>query len=225
MLDTIISAEGLSVGALLLCTLTSVVLGVLSGLVHTYKNTYSKGLVVTLALLPVLVQAVIMMVNGNIGAGVAVAGAFSLVRFRSAPGSAREIAAVFTAVAVGIATGMGYVTYALVVFAAAAALTLLLFATKYGDSRTDERDLKITVPEALEYNGAFDDIFAVYTKKAELIRVKTTNLGSMFELQYRVTLGGDGNTIEKKFLDALRCRNGNLNVSCGKIGGAVREEL
>lgn len=225
MLETIISSEGLTIGALLISTLTSIVLGVLLGLVHTYKNTYSKGLIVTLALLPVLVQAVIMMVNGNIGAGVAVAGAFSLVRFRSAPGSAREISAVFMAVAVGIATGMGYVTYALIIFAAAAALTLLLFTTKFGETRMDERDLKITIPEALDYNGAFDDIFAVYTKKTELVRVKTTNLGSMFELQYRVTLSGDGNTIEKKFVDALRCRNGNLNVSCGKIGGTIKEEL
>jgi len=223
VLDTIVSSEGLTIGSLLLCTLTSIVLGVLLGLLHTYKNTYSKGLIVTLALLPVLVQAVIMMVNGNIGAGVAVAGAFSLVRFRSAPGSAREISAVFMAVAVGIATGMGYIAYAAIIFAAASALTLILFTVKYGDIRDDERELKITIPESLDYNGAFDDIFATYTKKSELVRVKTTNLGSMFELQYRIVL--NGNLIEKKFLDALRCRNGNLNVSCGKIGSTIREEL
>jgi len=225
VLNTVISSDGLTISALLICTLTSIVLGVLLGLVHTYKNTYSKGLIVTLALLPVLVQAVIMMVNGNIGAGVAVAGAFSLVRFRSAPGSAREISAVFMAVAVGIATGMGYITYAVIIFIAAALLTLLLFTVKYGDTRDNERDLKITIPESLDYNGAFDDIFAAYTKKTELVRVKSTNLGSMFELQYRIVLNGDQNVIEKKFLDALRCRNGNLNVSCGKIGSAIKEEL
>jgi len=225
VLETVISSEGLSIGPLLLCTLTSIVLGVLLGLIHTYKNTYSKGLIVTLALLPVLVQAVIMMVNGNIGAGVAVAGAFSLVRFRSAPGSAREISAVFMAVAVGIATGMGYITYAIVIFIAAALLTLILFTVKYGDIRDSERELKITIPESLDYNGAFDDIFAAYTKKTELVRVKSTNLGSMFELQYKIVLNGDQNLIEKKFLDALRCRNGNLNVSCGKAGNTLKEEL
>ena len=168
----------------------------------------------TLALLPAIVQVVIMLVNGNLGAGVAVAGAFSLVRFRSAPGTAREITALFLAMALGLATGMGYVVLAALFFAIAALAIWGLTALGFGRPAAAQRVLKITIPENLDYDGLFDDLLARYTKTHELIRVKTGSMGTLYELEYRITL--PGGTVPKEFLDALRCRNGNLGISCGR---------
>ena len=161
-----------------------------------------------------MVQIVIMMVNGNIGAGVAVAGAFGLIRFRSAPGSAKEIGLVFLATAIGLATGMGYVAIAAVFFAVIALFLLVLTAVGFGAGAADERELKITIPENLDYDGLFDDLFAQYTRSAELERVKTANMGTLYELSYKIVLRDTKGT--KAFLDALRTRNGNLNIVCGK---------
>ena len=200
--------------AILLCTLSSVILGALSAGIYCYRNTYTKSFVVTLSLLPVIVQTVIMLVNGNLGAGVAVMGAFSLVRFRSVPGSAREITSLFLAMALGLATGMGYVALAAVFFVIIAAVLLLLTRLDFGTRRTDERLLKITIPENLDYDGLFDDLLDTYTTAHTLERVKTANMGTLYELQYRVTLRDA--QVPKAFLDALRCRNGNLNITCGR---------
>ena len=150
----------------------------------------------------------------SIGAGVAVAGAFSLVRFRSAPGSAREIAAIFLAMAIGLATGMGYVALAAIFFVIVAAALLALTAMNFGDRSPRERLLKITIPENLDYDGLFDDIFDQYTSGHTLERVKTTNMGTLYELQYHITLKEE--QVPKAFLDALRCRNGNLNILCSR---------
>ena len=155
-----------------------------------------------------------MLVNGNLGAGVAVAGAFSLVRFRSAPGNAREIAAIFLAMALGLATGMGYVVLALVFFAVVAAVFVLLTLCHFGGNTAGERTLKITIPENIDYEGVFDDLLARYTKEYTLDKVKTTNMGSLFELHYRVVFRDAG--VPKAFLDELRCRNGNLPIVCGR---------
>lgn len=170
---------------------------------------------ITLAILPVVVQTVIMLVSGNIGAGVAVAGAFSLVRFRSAPGSAREIAAVFTVMAIGIATGMGYIALAGILFAVTALFQLALCYVNFGGGDDNERTLKITIPEDLDYEGIFDDIFADYTKAARIESVKTSNLGTLYELKYAITL--KENSVPKAFIDELRTRNGNLNIVCGRV--------
>lgn len=207
MLDSILTS-GLTLPAFLICTAASLILGLLTALVCMYRQRCSRGFAVTLAILPAMVQMVILLVNGNIGAGVAVAGAFSLVRFRSVPGTAREIGAI------GLATGMGYVALAAIFFAIVAAALLALTAMSFGDRSPRERLLKITIPEDLDYDGSFDDIFRQYTFSHTLERVKTTNMGTLYELQYHITLKEA--QVPKAFLDALRCRNGNLNILCSR---------
>lgn len=214
MLESIISNE-ITLVSFLVCTAVSLLLGVGVALVSMFKTRCTQSFAVALAILPVVVQTVIMLVNGNIGAGVAVAGAFSLVRFRSAPGSAREIGSVFLAMAIGLATGMGYVVLAAIVFVVVAAVMLLLTALNFGGSHSFERTLKITIPENLDYDGLFDDIFEKYTRTHELVKVRTTNMGTLYELQYRIVLKSE--QPPKAFIDDIRCRNGNLNIVCGRV--------
>ncbi len=216
MLNTIISGS-LTIETFLICTAVSLVLGIAGACLFMFRNTYSKSFVLTLAVMPAIVQMVIMMVNGNIGAGVAVAGTFSLIRFRSAPGTAREITMLFLSVAAGIATGMGYVAVAVLFFVIIAAVMLILTATGFGGANGAEKDLRITIPENLDYDGLFDDLFAKYTTGCELQTVRTTNMGTLFELQYRAHF--KGSCVPKAFIDELRCRNGNLNIVCGKVAG------
>lgn len=213
MLDSILTS-GLTLPTVLICTAASLILGLLTALVCMYRQRCSRGFAVTLAILPAVVQMVILLVNGNIGAGVAVAGAFSLVRFRSVPGTAREIGAIFLAMAIGLATGMGYVALAAIFFVIVAAALLALTAMSFGDRSPHERLLKITIPENLDYDGLFDDIFRQYTSSHTLERVKTTNMGTLYELQYHITLKEA--QVPKAFLDALRCRNRNLNILCSR---------
>jgi len=153
-----------------------------------------------------------MLVNGNLGAGIAVAGAFSLVRFRSAQGSAKEICAIFIAMAIGLACGMGYLAIAALFAVLACAAAFLLDRLRFGEPRRQERELRITVPEGMDYAGAFDEPFAAFTEKAELVEVKTSGMGSLYKLKYRIVPGKDMD--EKRFIDALRCLNGNLEISC-----------
>ena len=213
--DTIICSEGLSITSMLICTAASLLLGL--GAAAVYRLTTrqpSRNMFVTMLVLPVLIQAVIMLVNGNIGAGVAVAGAFALVRFRSVPGTAREIGVLFLGMAIGLATGMGYVGLAALTFVIVSAVLLALTALGLGQKDAGERLLKITIPEDLDYEGLFDDLFTQYTTSHTLVRVKTSNMGTLYELEYRITLRSE--SIPKEFLDALRCRNGNLNIVCGR---------
>lgn len=200
---------------------SSIVFGLVVAMIYMYRNNYTKSFVVTLSLLPAMVQLVIMLVNGNLGAGVAVMGAFSLVRFRSIPGSAREIGSIFFAMAIGLATGMGYIWIAGIFLIVVGLITLILQATPFGELKTSERDLKITVPENLDYEGLFDDVLHAYTESYDLISVRTTNMGSLFELHYKIHLNTD--QISKSFLDAIRVRNGNLSVSCSKLKSNFNE--
>ena len=213
MLESIL-ASGITLPAFLICTAVSLVLGIATALISMDRTKCSQSFAVTLAVLPAIVQIVIMLVNGNVGAGVAVAGAFSLVRFRSVPGTAREIGVIFLAMALGLATGMGYVVLAAVFFVVIAAVLFLMTKLGFGTRRTDERLLRITIPENLDYDCLFDDLFATYTTAHTLERVKTANMGTIYELQYRVTLRDA--QVPKAFLDALRCRNGNLNITCSR---------
>ena len=213
MLNSLIGTE-LTLSVFLICTAVSLVLGIGLSLVSQFRACSTQSFAVTLAVLPMVVQVVIMLVNGNIGAGVAVAGAFSLVRFRSAPGTAREIGVLFLGMAIGLATGMGYVGLAALTFVIAAAALLALTALHFGQKGSGERILKITIPENLDYEGLFDDLFAQYTTAHTLVKVKTSNMGTLYELEYRITL--PEGQIPKAFLDALRCRNGNLNIVCGR---------
>lgn len=211
MLNSILGTE-LTLTSFLICTGVSLLLGVGTALVAGYRSRSTQSLAVTLAILPAVVQAVIMLVNGSIGAGIAVAGAFSLVRFRSTPGTAREIAAIFLAMAIGLATGMGYVGLAALLFLILAGAMLALTALRFGQKEDAGRILKITIPEDLDYDGLFDDLFERYTTAHTLEKVKTTNMGTLYELRYRITLRQE--PVPKVFLDELRCRNGNLNITC-----------
>lgn len=168
-------------------------------------------------MLPAIVAVIIMMVNGSIGASVAVAGTFSLVRFRSAPGTAREICAVFLAMAVGLACGMGYVAFAAIFAVILALVTVAYDRVGFLEKRDGgvEKVLKVTVPEDLDYEGMFDDLFKKYTTRARLTSVKTSNLGSLNKLHYNVTMKKVGT--DKEFIDELRCRNGNLEISLAML--------
>ena len=213
---------GVTLPGVLLCTSASLLFGYAIARLHLRQGTCSRSFAVTLAFLPAIVQIVIMLVNGNIGAGVAVAGSFSLVRFRSVPGTAREIGSLFVAMAIGLACGMGYPGYAALFLILVGSMMLLLNAVRFGVPSHIRRELKITIPEGLDYEGIFDDLFQEYTVYTELERVRTTNMGSLYELCYLVELPGSG--ISKAFLDELRCRNGNLNISCGRVS-SVQDEL
>ena len=163
-----------------------------------------------------------MLVNGNLGTGVAVMGAFSLVRFRSVPGTAKEISSIFLAMAVGLAAGMGYIGIAVLFVVVIGAANTIFTVSSFGEKRTEERSLRITIPESLDYTEVFDEIFEQYLKRWELIQVKTTNMGSLFRLEYRVVLKDRKD--EKKMIDGLRCRNGNLEILSSRAA-AIREEL
>lgn len=222
MLDTLFqgifnnTATTISVPKFLLCIAVSIAIGIFLSLVYACKTRCTKSFVVTLALLPAVVCVVIMMVNGNVGAGVAVAGAFSLVRFRSVPGSAKEIGTIFLAMGAGLIAGMGYLGYAVLFALILGGIMLLLNITHFGEKKTPdaERVLHITIPEDLNYGDVFDDLFAQYTSDCELTSVKTTNMGSLFKLNYRIILTDVSQ--EKALIDALRCRNGNLEISIAR---------
>ena len=205
-------SQSITINEFISCLVASLILGLILAVLFSIKSRSTKGFVTTLALLPAIVCVVIMMVNGNIGAGVAVAGAFSLVRFRSAPGSAREIAAIFLAMSAGLACGMGYLGFA---FLFVAIVGVLFTAYNYVDYLLSKRagarkTLKITIPEDLDYTDVFDDLFKEYTRDCVLVRVKTANMGSMFKLTYDLTLRQPKR--EKEFVDKLRERNGNLEI-------------
>lgn len=213
MLDSILG-QSLTLPTFLICTGVSLALGIVLALASNFRARTSQSFGLTLAILPAVVQIVIMLVNGNLGAGVAVAGAFSLVRFRSIPGTAREIAVLFLAMAIGLATGMGYLGIAVLACLLLTGFLLLFTALGFGQDRAAVRTLKITIPENLDYDGLFDDLFTQYTRSWRLNRVKTTNMGTLFSLEYEIVLPGD--TPPKAFLDAIRCRNGNLDVLCSR---------
>lgn len=207
------NTQVIGVGDFLLCLGVSLVLGLVMALSYMYRTRYSRSFVVTLALLPSVVCVVIMLVNGNVGTGVAVAGAFSLVRFRSVPGTAKDICTLFLAMGAGLIAGMGYLAYAALFTLVMCAAFLLYSRIDLGAQKSAKSDkvLSVTIAEDLDYTEIFDDIFEKYTRSHELVRVKTTNMGSMFRLTYHVTLADVAK--EKEMIDALRCRNGNLEIS------------
>ena len=206
----------ISVFDFLLCIGCSLLIGLILAAGFMYRSRYTKSFVVTLALLPAAVCVVIMMVNGNVGAGVAVAGAFGLVRFRSVPGTAKEITLLFLAMGAGLITGMGYLAFGLLFTLVMCVLTVLYNHLDFGTRKNDAiyKTLSITIPEDLDYTGVFEDILAEYTASWDLVRVKTTNMGSMFRLTYNLTLRDASR--EKEMIDKLRCRNGNLEISVSK---------
>ena len=213
----------ISAGSFMLCLMTSLVLGIVMASVYMYRSRYTKSFVVTLALLPAVVCVVIMMVNGNMGAGVAVAGAFSLVRFRSVPGTAKEICTLFLAMGAGLIVGMGYLGFAVLFTAVMCAVFLLYSRLDLGARKNAARykTVMVTIPEDLDYTDVFDDIFKEYTSSCDLVHVKTTNMGSMFRLTYNVTLRDVAR--EKEMIDKIRCRNGNLEIAVSRQETEVSE--
>ncbi len=205
----------------LITTAVSLLLGMIIAGAASFRTHASRSFLLSLVLLPPIVQTVILLVNGSIGTGIAVMGAFSLVRFRSMPGSAREIATIFLSMAIGLANATGYLGIAvlltLILSAVLMIASLPLFAPRM------KRQLMITVPESLNYAHAFDDLFALYAKDVRLISVKTTNMGSLFKLTYILSVKDTEK--EKELIDALRCRNGNLEISLGVAPGAEGDLL
>lgn len=228
MLDTVFRGlfdtaltNTISPGIFLICVAVSLALGLLLCAMTGWQSRSSRSFTVTLALLPAVVCVVIMMVNGNVGTGVAVAGSFSLVRFRSAPGTAREISAIFVAMGTGLITGMGYLAYAALfaLILGAATMAYTAFSLRPHNGGPVCRTLHITVPEDLDYIGVFEPVLDEYTRQYSLTQVKTTNMGSLFKLTYDVTMKDAA--LEKKFIDQLRQRNGNLEIALGHQDNSV----
>ena len=226
IIDT--TAGTISIQSAMICIGAALVLGIISALVYMLSaERYSSNFILTMALLPALVQVVILMTSGNLGSAVAVLGTFSLIRFRSAAGTAKELLGIFFSMAIGLACGMGYVgvaalffllmaqiVFAVIITLVISLMLFLLTKLNFGGRHGDEKVLKITIPEDLDYTEIFDDIFAKYTTTAKLQKVKTVNLGSMYELDYDVML--KDNRMEKQMIDDIRVRNGNLNIVCGR---------
>ena len=202
-------AGGFSVGSYMLCLLFAGLCGTVAALALSRENTASRSFLISLVVLPIIVTTVILMVNGNVGTGVAVAGAFSLVRFRSAAGKARDISAIFLVMTAGLACAAGYLAVALLFTVIASAVMLLLSRIPLSCDRFAA--LHITVPESLHFTDAFDDLFEKYTKSRKLTKAKTSNMGSLYKLEYKIEMK-DPAAIQE-FLDALRCRNGNLEIA------------
>ncbi len=213
----------ISVSDFLLCVGTALAAGLVLAVMYMYKARYTKSFVATLALLPAVVCVVIMMVNGNVGTGVAVAGTFSLVRFRSVPGTAKEIGAIFLAMGTGLVAGMGYLGYALLVALLFGAVGLVYNQLDFGLKKKMAlyKTLHITIPEDLDYSDVFDGLLREYASDYELLQVRTTNMGSLFRLTYNLTLKNPGQ--EKELIDKLRCRNGNLEISISRQATEIGE--
>ena len=195
----------------LICTVTSLILGAVIAWTSGLKSKQSKSLMLALFVLPAIVQTVIMLVNGSVGTGVAVMGAFSLVRFRSVPGSAKDIVSIFLAMATGLATAMGYIFLAALFVVVLCLVIIISGLIKIPEKDDLCRELRITVPEDLNYAHSFDDLFDKYTKNSKLLTVKTTNMGSLYKLIYKVELKDEESV--QSFIDDLRCRNGNLEIA------------
>ena len=204
MLKSIIN-DNLTITSFLICMLVAIILGIVSAITHMITTRSNKNFVTTLAIVPILVSLVILLVNGNLGTSVAVLGAFSLIRFRSIPGNSREIISIFFSMAIGLAVGTGYIAFAAIFTVIVSLFTIILNKFNFGESE-NEMMLTILIPEDLDYTNVFDDILKSY----ELVKTKTTNMGSLFTLTYKVEVKKDIN--EKEFIDKLRVKNGNLKI-------------
>ncbi len=211
MLESILSnSSQLTITNLLICSSVSIILGLIIAIIHMYTSKYSKNFIHTLVVLPILVQSTILMVNGNLGTSIAILGTFSLVRFRSIPGTSKEILSIFFAMVIGLATGMGQIAFAIIITILVSITLLLLNKLNLGTINKNVKILKITIPDNLDYTDIFNTIFSKYLINYNLEKIKTVNLGSLFELTYTITLKNNIN--EKEFLDELRLRNCNLKI-------------
>lgn len=214
MFESILSSSSttLSIESVLICWGVALILGIIIAVVHKITTKqHTANFLLTLSILPILVQVVIMMVNGNLGSSVAILGAFSLIRFRSMPGNAKEIVSIFWSMAVGLAIGMGQIAFAVSLTIFVAIAIIIINKIGFGEKEKENKKLRILIPENLDYTNIFDDIFDKYLQKYNLEKVKTTNMGSMYEMTYEIKLKEKVN--EKEFMDSIRVRNGNLTVS------------
>lgn len=204
------TSASLSITTGLICAAVALLLGVVIAITHMKTTQTTKGFLVTLATLPLLVMAVMIMINGNLGTSIAILGAFSLIRFRSIQGHAKDLLSVFFAMMVGLACGMGHILFAVVITAIAVVAILFFSKTSFLEPNRRERVLKIVIPEDLDYEEVFDEIFAKYTSRISLAQMKTMNMGSLYKLTYNVTM--KPGVKEKDFLDDIRVKNCNLKV-------------
>ena len=209
------TSSSIGLTEVLISMIVAIILGFIIAIVHKKTSRYSKNFLITTSLLPILVEAVMLMVNGNLGTSIAIMGAFSLVRFRSIPGTSKEILIVFFAMAVGLSCGMGQIWFAMLLTLIGSLMLIILSKANIFEKDKTEKNLKILIPENLDYENVFDDIFKECTNKVILEKTKTTNMGSMFELSYKVSL--KENTSEKEFIDKLRTRNGNLKIALERV--------
>ena len=214
MVDDIFTDTAVDPAMMMLAIGVSLLLGLVIAKVYQFKTVYSKSFVMSLALLPTLIAIVIFLVNGSLGAGVAVMGAFSLIRFRSAPGGAKELVSIFLVMTIGIAIGMGYLVFATVFTLIMSLAMLLLEVVNFGQMKHSMRQLTIVIPESLDYESIFDDIFNKAANHVELANVKTSDMGSLFKIKYIIQL--NGRMTEKELIDALRTRNGNLEIAISR---------
>ena len=207
----------------MICTLTAIALGLIIAAAFRYKHNMTKGFSVTLALLPAAVALVITLVNGNLGTGVAVMGAFSLVRFRSIPGSAKDICAIFVSMAAGLAAATGFIAVGFIFTVLICLLNIVYTSIPLEKKDKNEKELRVVIPEGLDYTNIFDDLFEKYLDSYTLDSVKTTNMGSLFKLDY--TIMPKSADDERKLIDKIRERNGNLEIAVLRKQSLVKEEL
>lgn len=206
----------------ILCIVAALFMGFLISLVYLFvakKQNSSRNFAISMVILPVIISIVIMLVGSNVARAFSLAGVFSLIRFRSAPGDAKDITIIFLAMVAGLASGMGFLTLGFLLILIGGAVLLLLYQLGYGQNKAMVKELRITVPEDLNYQDAFSEILGNYTEKYSMQKVKTTNLGSYFELTYQIQMKKDAD--EKAFIDALRCRNGNLKIALGVVAEQI----
>ncbi len=216
MFNSIFADGSLTAGSVFLSLGLAMLLGFAGAFYYTKRNvTATRSFAFTLAMLPVIITTVIMAVNGNLGAGIAVAGSFSLIRFRSVQGSGQEILAIFLAAAVGLCLGAGYIAVACLLMALCLLFHAILAACRFGRGAESQRELRISLPESMDYEGLFDDLLGAYFVSSELIRVRTVEMGTAYQLIYRGVLRDTKEA--KPFLDAVRERNGNLPVALGRV--------
>lgn len=205
-------------GAPVLIIIAAIVLGLVISLCYIFtqkRGSYTKDFVIAVSLLPAIVAVVILLVGNSVARAFSLAGAFALVRFRSAPGSAKDIAVVFLSMAMGLACGLGYLLFGVIAAVIICVVLIILSRTSFGEQKSQPKQLKVTIPEDLNYEGVFDDIFKEYSTGCELVNVRTSNMGTLYELTYHIDL--KSGISEKELIDSIRCRNGNLNISLGML--------
>ena len=210
-----IEITSLETSDVFICIGAAIALGLVIACCYMFKNEYSRNLIISISIMPVIVAVLIMLVSGSIGAAIAVGGVFALTRFRSAQGTSKEITQILLAMATGLTLGLGYIFIAIILVAVVEAMCIIFNLTKFGEASSKRRTLKITIPEELDYNELFDDLFDKYTNSATLVKVKLKNLGTLFQLTYDVTLKDV--KLEKQFIDDLRVRNANLDILCSRV--------